>query len=194
MSRRAGTGRGPGRQRRGWGREGEGRLSGDRRRARLDQRSRRRGEPGALRGWGWGSGAWWWGGGREAGAGGRSPGSLPSPPRAVRPERGRGWEAPVFPAQAWRWCQVWEEGQRLGATWRHAPLPYFLPLFLGSRPRVRSPGTRWARRVWRGESGSQGGRLRAHTSRQGPRAGGDPRGYWQVIGTWGRQDSDMNRA
>ena len=144
VSRRAGTGRGTGRLRRGGGREGKGRRDPVQT-ARLLRRAAAvgQGKPGALRGSGRGNGSWDGGGSR----GSLPARSLPRLPGAVRPALGWGWEAPAFPALALRWCQVLEQSRPPGATRRHAPLPYFLPLFLRTSPRVRSPGTGSALRV-----------------------------------------------
>lgn len=169
VSRRAGTGRGTGRRRPGWGREGKGRRDpeSDGALALDGRRSEGAGSQGPC----------------GARAGGAAPGTragvggevsqlarlLPGLPAAVRPAPGWGWEAPAFPARA---CLVRARFGRRADNWgrpgRHAPLPYFVPFFLGTRRRVRRPGTRSALGVWRGNSGSQRG-LRSHIPRGTPK-------------------------
>lgn len=104
----------------------------------------------------------------EGGSERRSPGSLASSPARGRAPRAGlglgGLGGSGVPSSSLRRCQVCEKGRQLGATRRHAPLPYFLPLFLGTRQRRRSPGTRWALGVWRRNSGSQ----RSHVPRGTP--------------------------
>lgn len=102
VSRRAGTGRGTGRQRRGWGEGGQGtpRPGTDGALAPRRAAAGGRGQPGALRGWGWRRGPWDGVGAREKVSG------LSRGPGAASPAPCWGWEAPAFPAQPLRWCQV----------------------------------------------------------------------------------------